>query len=223
MEANCPVCQQELGHLELSLNQSYHFDCRKCAACDNEISIDLMTDWLEGKGTREHPTCRDRRLEKELLTKEVTITQAHLDYLNRLRLIAWVNDDLDIAGNSQEAERALHSMKVHEMKLETMYKFLAKYQTLAAMISISIAENKNKTIQKASIEYREKTQYEKEQERAKNLTEEKRKSQLQAERLDPKLRDERKAIEAMMKTFGLSRETVMRMMEEERKKKEVQK
>lgn len=218
MIPSCPVCDKELGPAEVTLNQKYHYDCNKCATCElGPLTYEIMEAWLEGKGTREHSGCRDKRLERELLSKEVTITQAHLDFLNRIRLMAWVDEDAtsDIASESQSTEQQFRALKIHERKIDDMYKFLSKYQTFAALTSICIAQKKDAQLKKASSDYRDKTQYEKEIERTKTRTEEARKIQLQKEREDPKLRNRRKAVEGMMKAYNMTMEQVEAMMKEQ--------
>lgn len=198
---HCPVCQAPLGELELSLNQKWHYDCQKCEQCGGPITIEMMNNWIEGTGTREHSTCRDARLEKEILTKEVTIKQSHLDYLNKIRLLCWIDPQKDTIENVRDAEIQFRALAVDKMSIEDLQKFRDKWTNIAALVSIALHASKDRILVETARVYREKTKEQKEQEKSKTRTEEIKKAQLQAERLDPKLRERRKAIEGLKRTF----------------------
>lgn len=201
MVTECEICHKHLEPYLISLSRHWHDECQVCTECQQPITIDMVERALLGKATLEHLPCRDKRLERELLTKEVVVTQAHLDFLNKIRLMSWADKEQDIAGNSQTTEQQFRALKIHEMDLDTLYKFLSKYQTVAALVSIVIAQKKDSQLKKASSDYREKTAYEKQIERDKTRSEEAKKLQLQKEREDPALRTRRKAIEGLKKTF----------------------
>lgn len=185
----CPFCSLELGSSEIELNRKWHFDCQRCSLCSNEVTHEIAEQAITAERKPEHSTCREAKLDAEL-KDGLPLTYEHLNRLNSLML-------------SRRPENIL--------SLESLYDLLRSMQQCTANVSIAISRQRDKTRIRDAENYRAHVEIETENIRETKRIEETKKLQRQAERLDPRVRDRRKAIEGLM-ALGMSRETAEGMV-----------
>jgi hypothetical protein len=100
-----------------------------------------------------------------------------------------------------------------EEDLKQLYDVLHELQDAASSISILLSLTKDKIRIESNIEYTEKVKTERRQSSEAAAIDENKKAARQAERENPILRDRRKAIEGIMKTFGFSLEAATAMLD----------
>jgi len=190
----CLICKLPLGPEE---TKAWHFDCEECAECGQPLhnSNKLIWDCLNSGIPVADITCRNKTKIREIREKIFPATIEHLKAFN--------NQILTIRAevNPQEED------------LKQLYDVLHELQDAASSISILLSLTKDKIRIESSVEYTEKVKTERRQNSETAALEENKKAARQAERENPALRDRRKAIEGIMKTFGFSLEAATAMIE----------
>lgn len=188
----CKICEKELGPLELQAALPFHFDCRKCTFCQQEIpNTELCEKSLLEFGEILHSQCAERKLWSEFQKTDVPLGQSHINLINKK--ICGLREALDLSN------------------LEIFYSLLRDLQQCAANVKVLIDRTKDRQKVEIAKEYREKVTEQKKTERERTRIEEERRIMLQSERDNPALRDRRKAIEGLMK-LGIAREAAEKMV-----------
>jgi hypothetical protein len=105
-----------------------------------------------------------------------------------------------------------HEVNPTDGDLKQLYDVLHELQDAASSISILLSLTKDKIRIESNVEYTEKVKTERRQSSEAAAIDENKKAVRQAERENPALRDKRKAIEGIMKTFGFSLEAATAML-----------
>ena len=190
----CLICKLPLGPEE---TKAWHYDCEECTMCGQPLhnSNKLIWDCLNSGIPVADITCRNKTKIREIREKIFPATIEHLKAFN--------NQILTIRAevNPQEED------------LKQLYDVLHELQDAASSISILLSLTKDKIRIESSVEYTEKVKTERRQNSETAALEENKKAARQAERENPALRDRRKAIEGIMKTFGFSLEAATAMLD----------
>ena len=215
----CQICHNPLTNLEIETNNQFHFGCRDCAYCNEEVPREKILSILkESKDDIEaadvkiliyHQHCRDTKLLEDYKNTPVVITQQHLDSLNKAQLFMdqFFNPNMDLSvDTNQELIDRQSRPWFHELSIDKMYMVLMNAQSVAAAISVCLG-SKGKDSAKVRLAEREKDKFQKVKEYRDGMDaklEEKHekqvsKAQREAEKANPELKARRKAIDALMK------------------------
>jgi hypothetical protein len=178
----CTICKNPLSEPELELHRTYHKSCMVCHYCKNETT-DEMARKAESPESLFHGPCHERKLMEDFKNKDLPIVQEQLDLLNKFLLTA--HDEIPLT-------------------LDVLYPLLRNLQQAAANVSIAINRKKDKIKIKDADAYRKHVEIRNENNKFEKRAVEEKKARLQAERLDPKLRDRRKALQGLMTAFSLT-------------------
>ena len=199
----CLICKLPLGPEE---TKAWHFDCEVCSECGQPLhnSNKLIWDCLNSGIPVADITCRNKTKIREIREKIFPATIEHLKAFNNqiLTIRAEVNPQED--------------------DLKQLYDVLHELQDAASSISILLSLTKDKIRIESNIEYTEKVKTERREKATTDAEENNKKVARQAERENPALRDRRKAIEGIMKTFGFSLEAATAMIEAQAQSPKVQ-
>ncbi len=228
MTNNCQICHQPLDQFEVEHNHKYHQDCKNCIYCNSAVHVDIIAKLVKEEDKQTdvkiliyHQPCRDEKLKQEFKLKPVTITQAHLDMLNRSHLfmnqVMHSSSDLSIETNQEICERQVQPW-FSELDLEDKFRALKNLEAITAMMSIALSKDKNSI--KSRIEAKEIQKYKEAQEYREQQKEKKETRQVSAgqkiqrenERANPELKADRKAIEQFMKLFKMSETEAIAML-----------
>ena len=189
----CLICKLPLGPEE---TKAWHFDCEECTECGQPLhnSNKLIWDCLNSGIPVADITCRNKGKILEIRNKLFPATLEHLRAFN--------DQILSIK----------HEVNPTDGDLKQLYDVLHELQDAASSISILLSCTKDKIRIESNIEYTEKVKTERREKAAVDAEDNNRKVVRQAERENPALRDRRKAIEGIMKTFGFSLEAATAMI-----------
>lgn len=190
----CKICQLPLGPEE---TKAWHYDCEECTMCGQPLhnSNKLIWDCLNSGIPVADITCRNKTKIQEIREKIFPATIEHLRAFNAM--ILTIRSEV----NPSESD------------LKQLYDVLHELQDGASSISILLSLTKDKIRIESNVEYTEKVKTERRQNSEAAAIDENKKAARQAERENPALRDRRKAIEGIMKTFGFSLEAATAMIE----------
>ena len=193
-ETLCKICKLPLGPEE---TKAWHFDCEECTMCGQPLhnSNKLIWDCINSNIPVADITCRNKTKIREIRDKIFPATIEHLRAFNAM--ILTIRSEV----NPQEED------------LKQLYDVLHELQDGASSISILLSLTKDKIRIESNVEYTEKVKTERRQNSETAALEENKKAARQAERENPALRDRRKAIEGIMKTFGFSLEAATAMLD----------
>lgn len=226
----CGVCNKPLTNFEHNLNHVCHESCYNCNYCGNAVGLDLVHRMIKEETTEGplpepcyplpvyHRPCRDEALREEMKRKPVTITQEHLDVLNRTNLLfrqIFESDENLSVETNQELTASMVRTFLVDMPREKKYRALKNMEASAAICSILIGQ-KNKDEIKLEIAKRDSERFQRVKEYRENRqqADEERKavSRERAKRLDPAERQREKAIAAMM-AIGMDRDEAIATIE----------
>jgi len=190
----CLICKLPLGPEE---TKAWHFDCEVCSECGQPLhnSNKLIWDCLNSGIPVADITCRNKLKIQEIRNKVFPATLEHLRAFN--------DQILSIK----------HEVNPTDEDLKQLYDVLHELQDAASSVSILLSLTKDKIRIESNVEYTEKVKTERRQNSETAALEENKKAARQAERENPALRDRRKAIEGIMKTFGFSLEAATAMLD----------
>lgn len=224
---NCQVCNKPLGEFELEHKWRYHSECKDCVYCKETVHLDIVTQRVAATPKGEavevyHQTCKDAKLMQDYHKLSVTITQAHLDALNRTMQMLVPDMNLSIETNQQVAcnlhykfvdfaNLSFEQQVVHVKMLEALTAHASMSMRKADKDKVLLDLGKREAAKFAAVrEYRESSAADKEEARKRALAK-------AAEASKPKLSKEEKLyeknIQNTMNLFSLSREAVIEMME----------
>ncbi len=190
----CLICKLPLGPEE---TKAWHFDCEECTECGQPLhnSNKLIWDCLNSGIPVADITCRNKIKIREIRDKVFPATLEHLRAFN------------------DQILSVKHEVSPTDGDLKQLYDVLHELQDAASSISILLSLTKDKIRIESNIEYTEKVKTERRQSSEAAAIDENKKAIRQAERENPALRDKRKAIDGIMKTFGFSLEAATAMIE----------
>lgn len=236
---NCPVCRlavenpQDLEYLRI------HPTCRICVYCHTEIFNDgvelLVTQAFQtGKESEPitpcHSFCVEKHLRKELSSRPLTITQGHLDEINKyLAMVGFsasadeiqpiLDINLSVETNQQRTELAGHRV-LTDLPAELKFLLVKTLQNTAVVCSM--LANKDQRVRNVQLEIskRDREKFEEVQKIRENKGKEEQESattrharavrkteieidtaQKLAEKENPQLKLRRKAFESLMRTI----------------------
>jgi hypothetical protein len=189
----CLICKLPLGPEE---TKTWHYACEECVECGQPLhnSNKLIWDCLNSGIPVADITCRNKLKIREIREKIFPVTLEHLRAFNAQIL------------------SIKHEVNPQEEDLKQLYDVLHELQDAASSISILLSLTKDKIRIESNVEYTEKVKTERRQSSEAAAIDENKKAIRQAERENPILRDRRKAIEGIMKTFGFSLEAATAML-----------
>src|SRR5665213_3049643 len=85
----CKICHEPFPPEILHLNPRYHEECQNCMYCGHLVGSQVLDKLIKDENgvtiklAVYHQPCRDRVIAEEYKKQPVTITQEHLDILNR--------------------------------------------------------------------------------------------------------------------------------------------
>ena len=224
----CCLCGKELSPAEFL----YHEKCIECEYCHNPVHKDIVRKLIEESGSFEpkdnsfkkidnlpfsvyHSPCFDKKLRDDFNAREVTITQAHLDMLNRAMFAFNPNKELNFDANQTLCENNYRQW-FSEMDLDNKFLVVKNLEAIAAMMQVLIGKDK-----KYVTDMHEKRAIEKFKERDNAIgeLEDRKKRQSEAnqrsyERLDKDARARKNSIEGFMKLLGISEAEAAKMVDE---------
>jgi hypothetical protein len=236
-----PARYCQLCHDVITLG-TFHENCQKCYYCGEQVGIQVIESLLrddndkdyKGEDTHKilvwHRPCRESYELKMWKAQPVTITQEVLDILNRKQLMydSIFEPNLDLSVKTNQDLCKQHLTKAFEnLDTDQMHLVLMNLQSLAADIHLALGTDgkesararlaeREKSKIKAVKDYRENQEKVAQQERVDSRERAAKKIQLDAERQNPQLKADRKAIETLMKFTGVSEETARKKIEEGR-------
>ena len=190
----CLICKLPLGPEE---TKAWHYDCEECTECGQPLhnSNKLIWDCLNSGIPVADITCRNKTKIREIRDKIFPATLEHLRAFN------------------DQILSVKHEVNPTDGDLKQLYDVLHELQDAASSVSILLSLTKDKIRIESNVEYTEKVKTERRQSSEAAAIDENKKAARQAERENPILRDRRKAIEGIMKTFGFSLEAATAMIE----------
>lgn len=228
---NCQVCNLPLAEWQQSLtSQIYHKDteCTLCVYCHNNVSYARIGECVKYGSPVSHSPCRDRALQQEFEMKPVTITQGHLNMLNRLIQFGYrprwpeltIEENVNLAGiTAKEA--------IVNMTMEEKFCYQKMVENVAAIVSIAVHNDKEKitlAVQKKDLE-----KYVKVRDLQKVLSAEELRTLQEKERIksnekkreknDPQLRATNKLLDDMVKKMHIPREQAEAILNSKREAK----
>lgn len=210
----CKICKTDLPPGPEYVQ--WHDACKLCKYCNNEVGRDIIEKLIkqsdgDDKVEIYHFPCHQQKLENDFKTTPVTITQAHLDYLNSAAQMFEPNMQVSILTNQKLAGNASRKF-VHEKTVEEIFMMIRRMEAIAAEWNIAL--NKEKTRIENSLRDLERVQLkdlQNSEERVEFEQKRIKKREREALKLSPELRAREKAISAFMKLMGMDRETAERM------------
>lgn len=197
----CAICSQPIDGNELLLNRDWHFDCEKCAYCNESMSggHDQIRKCLESKIPVSHSFCFEQAKTVEIRQK-FAIDFSHLLALNS----AMTRHNWEPAAG-QETQDYLHEC-------------LIKMQEFCANISyvLTCVRDKNTVVQTEKYRQEEKVKrdiakHKAAETEAEKIERQKKTEMFAKERENPQLRAMRKSIEAFMK-LGIAEDVATEMV-----------
>ncbi len=218
---NCFVCEQP------TIEPFAHELCMLCTYCQNAVGRDVIES-LRRRDIQEvyHQNCHDRKLSEDYKKKPVTITQAHLDFLNSALQLVKPNLELSVESNQQVSE--VKVMKwMHEMNLDEKFYFVRMMEATPAMASITLSRDPKARLIAVEIAARDKERYEAVQEyrsnqvTTKQLKRNKQDPNSQHSKMTKEERGNKKAI-AALEAIGFSEEQAIAQIQSQKPKDLVQ-
>ena len=143
----CLVCKEPLADWQQSLEgQKYHKNgkCHLCKYCGNEVGRDIILKCLEREDPISHAPCREKAMAEEFNSRPVTITQGHLNYLNRVIQFTY----RPIPGQTIEELQALavttSNAYIKDMPMEDKFRHMKMMEAACANVSIAIHNDKER-------------------------------------------------------------------------------
>ena len=154
---NCIICNEPLDEWQQSLDaQIWHKDgeCSKCIVCHNEVAHARILDCLKKEDPISHSPCLDKKLQDDFNARPVTVTQGHLNMLNRMIQFAHrpinpfhldekANLSALLETNLAEVDKNSPA-SIREMSPEQRYIHLKMMERYCAIISIAVANDKDR-------------------------------------------------------------------------------
>lgn len=212
---NCLICSLPL-ETENEQLRTVHFSCDVCSLCNHAgLQLDRILECVKNAYDVSHLTCWNQKIEAELQQRPVTVTQAHLDYLNNCRLLVSPDLTRSVEQNQADADRAL-TRHVVDMSIDEQYILLKRLQSTCATMSILLRNNQ----EQMNVKIRREITYEERLTRDRKLladVEHGRESeQKQLERKRERATPEGKAIKALM-AIGLSEDQARESLKQGKK------
>jgi hypothetical protein len=211
----CGVCGEDLSPVEFL----FHDKCCLCEFCKEPVHKDIVKKLADEKEMIHHQPCYDKKLQADFDAKPVTITNAHLEMLNRLSFAFKPNRELSPETNQELCENNYRPW-FQEQELEDKFLIVKRLEAIAAMMHVLIGSKDRKYITQAY----EKREAEKFKERDKYLEESLNRKKVHSEaakrsfeRLDKDARARRDSINGFIK-MGFSEEEAEKMVDEARNK-----
>ncbi len=196
----CPLCSKPLGEIELNLNRKWHYDCQICHICKQPVTVEMVEKCIGTGKSPSHPICSEVTAIAELKTKKIPVLQSHVDAMN--------NEILSLR----------HDMKPTAEDINQLAEHLNKLHEYVANVSWMLKLERDKISIAASQEYAHQIKTERKAKAAtaeQNAKDEQKRiekqAKLKAERENPALRDYRKSVEGLAKTFSCSYEKAEEM------------
>lgn len=211
----CPLCKHDLSSAEVELHHKTHIECRVCHYCHNPLQLDIINKQIKEHGDDpsdiivHHQPCRDRWIEQEFAKSPVTITREHLDYLTRAT--SMFRPDMSVSWEANQSLAELAGQKfIHEMSIDEIFVSIKRMQAISAMWSIAL-DKKSYIIQKKldDIERDRAQCHQAEDIRSGQINNKQEKKRETAVRMSPEGKKQEKAIEALVKFAGLTREEAL--------------
>ena len=220
---NCLICKQPLADWQQNItSQRIHKDgpCINCKYCEKPVGLERILRCLDHEDPVSHLNCLDEAMEKEFQARPVTITQGHLNYLNRVIQFAYRPNPLISLEENCKNAIDISNQNIKDMSMEDKFKHLKMMQAACANVSIAIDNDKEKIqlrVEREDIERHVKIRdlqkihdigYQREkEEHDKELSLEKKRIAA-----DPALRAREKTIEGLVK-IGFSRELAIEFID----------
>lgn len=155
----CLICHELLEDWQQALSaQMWHKDkdCSKCIVCHNEVAHARILDCLKKEDPISHSPCLDKKLQDDFNARPVTVTQGHLNMLNRM--IQFAHRPINPFGLDEKANLSAlletniaevdknGPASIREMSPEQRYIHLKMMERYCAIISIAVANDKDRMV-----------------------------------------------------------------------------
>jgi hypothetical protein len=194
----CRICTEPLSAGELNLNQTWHYHCQICQICSQELPApERIAYCLDQNIPVSHLVCYQQEKIRELKTQTIPVSREHIQILND-----------KILGLRQQYIPAESDL---QLLLETLNDLKECAANVSSMLQLT-RERIHIKNNESDVQHEKKQKAAKAEVAATLQVKVEKAAQLAAERSDPKLRERRKAIEGIMKTFGFSEEQAIAML-----------
>lgn len=224
----CAICNEPLSDWQQPIAmQRIHKEgpCILCKYCNKEVGRDRIFQCLDKEDPISHTSCYDKFIEESFLSRPVTITQGHLNYLNKLIQFAYrPNMARSIEENMGIAEE-ISNKNIVDMSMEEKFAHMKMMQAAAANVSIVLGKNKDAIrlkVEREDIERHVKIRdlgRVLSAEELRTLQENERVSSIEKKRItgDPVLRAREKLIDNYQKMMGFTREGAIEFIDKQKK------
>lgn len=221
---NCKICSLPLESWQQPLDsQKIHKEgpCIQCIVCKGNVGNDRIDRCLKEEIPVSHSLCYDKKLQMDFEMRPVTITQGHLNMLNRK--IQFAHDPnmlVSVEDNCRNAETSAKQFIV-DMTMEEKFVHLKMMQTACATIAIALSNDKERIqlkLQKEDLERHIKIRDLQqvgtaEYQRGMMEQEKERKKKEKREREDPAIRQRNKTIRMMMSSMMIDEATAIAILD----------
>jgi hypothetical protein len=223
----CKICGLPLDEWQQALEyQTIHKDgpCIHCKWCSQPVGRDRIFRCLEKEEPVSHLPCHDKAMANDFAARPVTITQGHLNYLNRMIQFAFVPDMAkSLEQNCEDADLA-SKLSVVEMTMEQRFVKMKMLESACATLSIILDKDKEKirlAVQKEDLARHVKIRDLNKvlsAEQLRELQEKEMAQQREKNRIkgSPELRAREKTIDSLVKLMGMSRETAIEFLDKQK-------
>lgn len=142
---NCRICNEPMEEFFYKLRWEFHERCMNCHYCGKQVQLEIVQKRFKNKQLICHQPCEDKFYEQEFKNKPVIVTQAHLDFLNKVNLMFAANLELSPETNQKEAA-LMASLWAVDMKLDQLFITVKRMEAITASLSIVLSKDKSKAI-----------------------------------------------------------------------------
>jgi len=142
---NCLICNEPMEEFFKKLHWKFHERCMNCHYCGHLVQLEIVEKLHKSSKIICHQPCEDKHFEQEFKNKPVLVTQAHLDFLNKVNLMFAANLELSPETNQKEAA-LMASLWAVDMKLDQLFITVKRMEAITASLSIVLSRDKTRAL-----------------------------------------------------------------------------
>jgi hypothetical protein len=224
----CLICHEPLEDWQQSLSaQVIHKEreCGNCVYCKKPVHRERILRCIAKEDPISHMPCLEKFMKDSFESRPVTITQGHLNYLNRMIQFAYKPDMLLSLEENMDIAELANTQFIKDMSMEEKFIHMKMMEAACANASIAIHNDKEKirlVVERRDIERHVKIRdlqkvNDVEYQREKNKADKEARTERKVIQGDPALRAREKTIESMIK-MGFSREAAIEFIDKQKAK-----